>query len=68
MAEWTPEQQKEICERIGYDFSEWDSEDPTQSRKLANVAISAMLNGVDKDGNPISKDDYNFLSTITGWD
>ena len=61
---WSVDEQKEICERIGYNVDDWNPEDSNQSRKLRVTVLNAITSGVDKNKKPISYDDYRFLFKI----
>jgi hypothetical protein len=66
MYTYSPDEQKEISRRIGYDPLKWNPDDSTQVRELECLALKAMTSGKDKDGKDLSESDYNWLSLITG--
>ncbi|MEK9175163.1 MAG: hypothetical protein AAB795_01065 [Patescibacteria group bacterium] len=59
------EHQKDLFTRFWYDYSKWDKDDPKEVHKLANLALGALLNGVDANGMALSSDDMKLLSSIT---
>lgn len=62
---WTVEEQIDLFQRLGYDLSRWDPDNPEEVSYLACLAINALLDGVDKDGAPLSPDDRQLLAVIT---
>jgi hypothetical protein len=66
MKTFSVEHQKKLAERIGYDYSKWNPDDPVQCNLLYYRAIVAQISGEDTHGNPLSENDLEPLSIITG--
>ena len=58
--------QKKLAKAVGYDHTQWNSNDPDQVRTLGQLALSAQLSGQDCDGKALSPDDMRLLSIWTG--
>jgi len=61
----TPDQQKDLARRIGYNPDDWDRSDE-ESRRLYKKALEAQLSGCDNNGQPLSIREIRLLAMITG--
>jgi len=51
---------------LGYDPENYDPESEVENQKVFQVAVNALINGVDAQGEGLTADEMECLSTITG--
>ncbi len=59
---------RDLFKRLGYDYRQYDFENPEEVSKVFLIALNAQLSGVDSAGRPLSFEDLDLLSQITGRD
>lgn len=58
--------QRNLFKRLGYNPDAWDPNSGIEKARVLKVAMGAQISGEDADGHPLSADDLELLSAVTG--
>ncbi len=59
---------RDLFKRLGYDYRQYDFENPAEVSRVSTIAIKAQLEPLDAAGRPLSIADLDLLAMITGRD
>jgi hypothetical protein len=66
MKHFSVEKQRNLANRLGLDPDEYDSDNQKIVNKFLFTFTQAQISGDDAYGNPLSSEDFELLSVLTG--